>query len=221
MYGTFGVSYDPHMQTYVCSKKASRAARVRHRPAEAVISLMETDSERAKNETSTRQKQARAERKEDNSLPCENQPVIPVDLYGAALEVDGDRYLICPGCGQLHIYRDTGWGRDGYRCKGCRDAETQADKTQRCAYCGGTNELRAVDILATSEDPCNPRHSMVGDPTSCYQTPMFCQKCANSIGLFAKHPNDRVHEFMPKHRLWALISPATVARTIKHYERHK
>jgi hypothetical protein len=26
---------------------------------------------------------------------------------------------------------------------------------------------------------------------------------------------------MPKERLWELISPATVARTIKHYERHK
>jgi len=221
MYGNFGVSYDPHLKTMVCSKKASRAARVRHRPADITTALLETDVERAKNETSSRQKRARAERKEDNSLPCEGQPVIPVDLYGSALEFDGDRYLICPGCGQFHTYRDTGWGRDGYRCKGCRDAETQVEKTLHCAYCKGTNELRSVDILATFKDPCNPQHSLVGNPTGAYQTLIFCQKCANSIGLFAKHPNDRYHEFMPKERLWELISPATVARTIKHYERHK
>jgi len=220
MYGNFGLSYDPHMRTFVCSKKASRAARVRHRPAETAA-LLETDLERAKNENSSRQKRARAERKEDNSLPCEGQPVIPVDMYGVALEFDGDRYLFCPGCGQFHTYRDTGWGRDGYRCKGCRDAETPLDKMARCAYCTGSNELRCVDVLATHKDPCNPQHSIVGNPAACYQTLIFCQKCANSIGLFAKHPNDRYHEFMPKHKLWELISPATVARTIKHYERHK
>jgi len=116
---------------------------------------------------------------------------------------------------------DTGWGRDGYRCKGCRDAETQVEKTLHCAYCKGTNELRCVDILATYKDPCNSQHSILATPTECYQSLIFCQKCANSIGLFAKHPNDRYHEFMPKERLWELISPATVARTIKHYERHK
>jgi hypothetical protein len=230
MYGNFAVSYHPQMQTFVCSKKASRAARVRHRPNSttadstslaAAVGLLETDPERAKVENSSRLKRARAERKEDNSLPCENQPVIPVDLYGAALEFEGDTYLICPGCGQFHTYRDTGWGRDGYRCKGCRDAETQVEKTLHCSYCKGTNELRSVDILCTNDDPCNAKHSTVADPISGYQTLIFCQKCANSIGLFAKHPTDRFHEFMPKDRLWKLISPATVARTIKHYERHK
>ena len=220
MYGNFGVSYDPHRATFVCSKKASRAARVRHRPSETAA-LLETDLERAKNESNSRQKRARAERKEDNSLPCENQPVIPVKLLGVALEFDGDRYLFCPGCGQFHTYRAKGWGRDGYRCKGCRDAETPLEKMAHCAYCKSTNELRPIDVVATHKDPTNPQHSLVGNPTSCYQTLMFCQKCANSIGLFAKHPNDRFHEFMPKDRLWELISPATVARTIKHYERHK
>jgi hypothetical protein len=105
MYGNFGVSYDPHLRTFVCSKKASRAARVRHRPADLATALLETEVERAKNETSSRQKRARAERKEDNSLPCEGQPVIPIDIYGCALEFDGDRYLICPACGQFHTYR--------------------------------------------------------------------------------------------------------------------
>ncbi len=145
MYGNFGVSYDHERRTYVCSKKASRAARVRQKPVE-VASLLETDLEKAKTEASTRQKKSRADRKEDNLLTCEGQPVIPVNLYGVALEFDGDRFLICPNCGQFHTYRDTGWGRDGYRCKNCRDAETPLAKTLHCAHCSGTNELRPVTL---------------------------------------------------------------------------
>jgi hypothetical protein len=220
MYGNFGVSYDPCKRNMVCSKKVTRAARVRHQRVDASGVLDDTEMERAKKEKDTRQKKARADRKEDNALPCEGQPVIPVDMYGVALEFDGDRFLMCPGCGQFHTYRDSGWGHGGYRCKSCRDRETPLDKMSRCAYCEGTHDLRKVDVVATFKDPTNPDHSLLADPTSCYQTLWFCQKCANSIGLFEKHPNDRLHEFLPKDKLWSIIGPTTQERTIKNYVKY-
>jgi hypothetical protein len=218
MYGNFGVSYDPRTRNMVCSKKVTRAARVRHKPVDATA-VLDNDVERAKKESQSRQKKARAERKEDNSLPCEGQPVIPVDMYGVALEFDGDRFLFCPGCGQFHTYRETGWGRGGYRCKGCRERETPLLKMGCCAHCEGTQDLHTVEVLCTGKDPCNEDHSMLLDACSAFQTLRLCQKCANSVGFYAKHENYRDHKRLPKHVLWPQIGPTNTERAKKNYSK--
>jgi hypothetical protein len=137
-YGNFGLSYDPRTRNMVCSKKVARTTRVRHKPADPA-SVVESQVEKKKREDNARTKKAKTERKDDNFLPCEGQPALPINLYGMALEFCGERYLFCPCCGHFHMYRDTGWGRRGYRCKQCRDKENPIKKTQHCAHCGGTD----------------------------------------------------------------------------------
>lgn len=216
MYGNFGVSYDPRIHNMVCSKKVTRAARVRHKPVDA-SAVLDNDVERAKKESQSRQKKARAERKEDNSLPCEGQPVIPVDMYGVALEFDGDRFLFCPGCGQFHTYRDTGWGRGGYRCKGCRERETPLAKMGHCAHCEGTQDLHTVEILCTGKDPSDPQHSLLFDPPKVFQTLRLCQKCSNSVGLYERHRSRRKFTQVDKQELFRGIGPATQERSKKNH----
>ena len=201
------------------------------------------EADRLKREEDARKKKARAERRDTNAIPCQGQPVIPVVLKGCALEFGGDRYLFCPNCGQLHTYKFGGWGRRGYRCQACRAKETPAPKLQRCAFCGNADRghpLKTMDILCPGEDPCapprvdveidvdtgeerkilHPVHNPVADPLSCYQTLHFCQKDANSAGLFAKHYIYRHYMNMSKEELWKLIPGANVTRQLKQYNKY-
>ena len=54
--------------------------------AAATQATEDMETIRKQREFESRQKKARAERKEENSLPCDGQPVIAVNLYGMALE---------------------------------------------------------------------------------------------------------------------------------------
>lgn len=222
-YGNFAMSYDPLTRNMVCSKKVARTARVRSKVVEPA-SASETAIERAKKEVEARTKRARAERKDDNFLPCDGQTALAVDLWGMALEYEGERYLFCPQCGQLHIYRELGWGRRGYMCKSCRMKEQPLNKLERCAYCGQTDRghvLKTMEMIAPTTDPCNEHHRPLEDPLSCYQTLHFCQADANSAGLFGTYPTDRYHNFTPKDKLWNIIRPGYSARTIVNYKKYQ
>jgi hypothetical protein len=120
------------------------------------------------------------------------------------------------------MYRDKGWGRRGYRCKQCRDKENPLKRTQHCAHCDDTSQqdLKVLDIIALDEDPCNPHHDIRNNPLSCYQALCFCQKDANSAGLFASHGGERYYANLPKDMLWPKIAPAGTARAIKHDRKH-
>ncbi len=237
-YGNFRIAYDPVTQNMVCGKKIARVARskaatttsavtglsvnaatagMQEHEQEAAAAAAAAAADKAKKEDEARKKKARAERKDGNSVPCKGQPVLPVSLYGYALEFSGHRYMHCPHCGQFHNYRDSGWGRGGYRCTACRTKENALDKLERCAFCGGSDRghaLKTIDILAPNPggDPTNDQHDPIRFPLQCYQTLHFCQKDANSLGLFAKHVGERYYANLPKEKLWEMIAPANVAR---------
>ncbi len=234
----------------VCGKKMARVARAKTTAATTAttaqgggggdanspIVLLDAQAEalleqqrqaavaKAKKEDEALKKKARAERKDGNSVPCKGQPVLPVSLYGYALEFGGHRYQHCPHCGQFHTYSDAGWGRGGYRCPACRAKENKLDKLERCAFCGGADrghQLKTIDILAPNQvDPTNPLHDPVAYPLQCYQTLHFCQKDSNSLGLFAKHAGERYHANLPKEKLWEMIAPANVARMKQQDKKH-
>jgi len=221
-YGNLAMSYDVDTKNMVCSKKVARTARVRHKPPDPE-SMVESEAEKKKKADSAEKKKARAERKDENLLPCGGQPMLPINLYGSALVFGGERYLFCPECGQFHTYRDAGWGRGGYMCMGCRGKEVAPKKLQRCAYCergDRGHDLIQVDVIALDSDPCNEHFDPVDDPLSRYQQLYFCQTDANSIGKFKKHPNDQLYNILPKDKLWKGISPANTERAIKNYKKH-
>lgn len=234
IYGNFGMSYDPWTRNMVCAKKVPRTSRARVKTEDAV-SILDTEIERRKKEDDARTKKARTERREETHIPCEDQPMIPIDLFGMALEFGGDRYLHCPECAQFHMYRDSGWGRGGYMCKMCRDKENPPKKLQRCAFCEGGDkggDLKVVDVIVLDRDPAKPleidpdedyeeqilraKLEKQQDPLSCYQTIHLCSKHANSAGVFAKHSNERHFINKTKEELWEMIGPATSARAIKN-----
>ena len=231
-YGNFRISYDPDTCEMVCGKKMARVARARavgqadgnQRPAAAAGGEDSQTAARVKKEDEAQKKKARAERKDGNAIPCKGQPVLAVSLYGMALEFGGNRYMFCPHCGQFHVYRHSGWGRKGYRCFSCRSKEAKLDKLERCAFCGSADRghaLKTMDILASgATDPTNPGHDPLMYPLQCYQTLHFCQKDANSAGLFARHFTDRHHVNLAKDRLWEIIAPANVARQKMQYNKY-
>jgi hypothetical protein len=91
-YGNFGLSYDPRTRNMVCSKKVARTTRVRHKAAEPA-SVTESNVEKKKREDSARTKKAKTERKDDNFLPCEGQPALPVNLYGMVRKIFPQNFL--------------------------------------------------------------------------------------------------------------------------------
>lgn len=104
--------------------------------------------------------------------------------------------------------------------QGCRERETPLAKLGQCAHCEGTQDLHTVEMIATEKDPTNPDHCMMTEPAAGFRTLRLCQKCANSAGLYAKHSNDRLHEFMPMEDLWPLIGPTTVERSKKNFSKY-
>ena len=181
-------------------------------------------------------KRARAERRESNTVPCTNQPVISVNLYGAALVHGKSRMMFCPECARFHTYSQSGWGRGGYRCKICRVKETPPKKLERCSFCGNAergSSLKMVDLLVPDKDPSCPDvvdvdtglvtkfHDPLTDPMRCYQTVWLCQADANSVGLFAKHHTKRYYLNMSKEELWKIISPANTERRIEQIKKRE
>lgn len=172
----------------VCSKKIPKTMRMRSKTVNPGT-VLETALEKKKKGETIRNKKARIERKDDNYISCERQPVLPVDLFGMMLEFGKERYLFCPECAQFHMYRDSGWGREGYKCKACRSLETPLSKMDRCAFCGGADRgqnLKTMDVIAIESDPSDPEGRVFNadtvalDPLMHYQTLHFCQTDANS-----------------------------------------
>lgn len=236
--------YQQQQQQQQQVRQQQQQQQVRQQPltmAEEEAARQDLLKARMQQEEAARKKKARTERKDSNTITCVGQPVIPVVLYGCALEFNGERHQFCGGCGQLHTYRDSGWGRGGYRCPQCRAKETPAAKMRHCAFCSGTDRghpLKVMEIIAPGEDPCASQveiaidadtgepitecsHNPVEDPLQCYQTLYFCQKDANSAGLFATHYVNRHYVHMPKDDLWPTISPANSARQQKQFSKYK
>lgn len=177
MYGNANIFYDPGTGTMVCGKKISRVARVRIAAQQLSIDrgpLFDdphidpmheyfTDAvERMRNckdEAAQKEclKRARSERRDLNVVPCNGQPVIPIELKGCMLQFNGARYLFCPYCALLHTYTDTGWGREGYRCPKCRLCETPEINLRHCAFCykphRPSSKIKIVEVVATGKDP--------------------------------------------------------------------
>ena len=247
IYGNFGLSYDPNTKNMVCARKIAKTVRSRCKIPDPV-SVVDSEAERQKREEENRLKRARAEKRDEIFIPCDSQPLIPIDLRGCALEFGGDRFLFCPECGQFHMYRDTGWGRGGYKCKRCRENESVFKQIRSCAFCpsvdGGGKDFRTVEFIALDRDPSKkpPKGSREDapividedeegeetipekqkweeDPLGHYKTMCMCSKDANSAGLYAKHSNNKYHTFMAMEDVWTRIAPANTARAIKNEEK--
>jgi hypothetical protein len=190
--------------------------------AAAVQGTEDMETIRKQREFENRQKKARAERREENSLPCDGQPVIAVDLYGMALEFQGQRYLFCPRCGHFHTYHVSHFGLDGYRCGMCRSQETPMNAIRHCAQCGAAargNTMKTADITCLDIDPSDPTFNQYDNPLRCYQTLHMCQKCANSVGLFGRHSTKKLFLNKPKNELWEKISETTGNRMIYYQQK--
>lgn len=180
-FGTLEVSYDPPTQNYVCVKKVKKT----HPSSKA--SKATTGPVHDKQVKKALSKEATKERKTDNTLPCKGQPVLPIDIYGHALEItspDGkkvSRIQHCPTCATLHFYEQEYWGATGYHCPYCIESSLELLDIQRCAVCHIMNknpksEMGMLDITRHIRDPSDPEWDMYANPLSAYECLHFCQK---------------------------------------------
>ena len=180
-FGTIEVSYDPPTQNYVCVKKVKKT------PSSSKASKVTTGPVHDKQVKKAMSKEATKERKKDNTLPCKGQPVIPIDIYGHALEVrspDGKkvtRIQHCPSCATLHVYKQEYWGAEGYLCPYCTETSLALTDIQRCTSCHIMNksaktEMRMVDVTRHIRDPHDPKWDMYAYPLSAYECLYFCKK---------------------------------------------
>lgn len=196
IFGTIEVSYNPAIKNYVCVKKVKKTPQngAKRRktddggsgadsevPLEAL--LEPTMDKKLKTALS---KEATKERKRMNTLPCKDQPVLGIDIYGYALMItasDGKgttRVQHCPRCATLHVYKHEYWGPEGYLCEYCTEESQVCQDVQRCAACqvmakkGST--MTMVDVVRSEVDPHDEEWNQYDYPLSCYETLYFCRK---------------------------------------------
>ena len=118
VFGHDKISYNAARNIFVCSKPQKK-------PEEAPTT-------------------ARAQRKTFNFIPCENNPVLPVDIRGFVLIFNKqDRYLQCPWCAGFHKYHPTGFRGDSYYCPKCLPSEP----APKCHICWAqNNSVRAAVV---------------------------------------------------------------------------
>ena len=212
-FGTMKVSYDPPTQNYVCVRKVKKT------PSKA--SKVTTGPVHDKQVKKILSKEATKERKKDNTLPCKGQPVIPIDIYGYALEVtspDGkkvSRIQHCPSCATLHFYKQEYWGGDGYQCPYCTERSLTLLDIQRCAACPTMNknrkcEMGMLDVTRHIRDPSDPEWDMYSNPLSAYQCLHFCRK------HYYRAMRDAGHGGMSKESLFPDVQEAAQKKRMRN-----
>ena len=132
-YGTNNVALDMKTGMYVCAKTPKKAE---------IDGLMMLAAPQSK-------KEKRDRRKNFYTIPCDGNPVIPIDLEGCILYYKNTtRYLHCPSCGAFHIYKTTNWMGRGefYRCENCCKPPKRHITCKMCA-------LPATDLTCMIMDP--------------------------------------------------------------------
>lgn len=133
-YGIEGVAYDMTRDMYVCTKSFKKVAA--YNDDEAILADM------------IRQEQQPRKRRKYRYFPCNDNPVLHIDLRGLSLVHDGLRYAHCGTCGALHRVVWTGFYGPDYACPECRSAQREYRYT--CHTCGKTV---TGDNVRTVADP--------------------------------------------------------------------
>lgn len=227
IFGAIGVSYNPKTKNYVCIKKVKKnppgSKNAKPRAPIPISSIIEPEI--AKITKSALGKEAAKERKRLNTLPCENQPVLGIDIFGHALLLkssDGKtttRYQHCPKCATLHIYKHEYWGASGYMCPYCIETCQVRHEVERCAACQvmakkGGSKMKLLDVTRSEKDPLDDTWNQYENPLSCFELLHFCGKHSYN----AKKDGERgvTKEFMLPH-----IRKAAHSRKIYNENKYK
>lgn len=151
-YGHEDIAYDSTRRVYICAKSHKKA-------------VLYNSDDFAFSEFDRVKKQVRKQRKDFNFMPCQNNPVLCIDLRGFMLIWGRDeRYMHCPECAAFHKYEWTGWKGSDYKCPVCRLKERSFHCT--CHICG-----MPATTNGTIEEPLS-----VNGTGDIFQNVYYCKK---------------------------------------------